>query len=55
MVWACFTGSVGRGSIYFLLQKTMMNGDRYLYVMKEKLLHRMEIHCATYLLQDGTL
>lgn len=53
MVWACFTGNVGRGSIYFLPQKTMMNGDRYLNVMKEKLLHRMEMHRATHFLQDG--
>ncbi len=53
MVWACFINDVGRGGLYFLPQKLMMNGDRYLDVLKNHLLPFMEIHKATHFLQDG--
>jgi hypothetical protein len=37
MVWGCFTGTGGRGSPYFLLPKTTMNGQQYMDMLKEKL------------------
>jgi hypothetical protein len=52
MVRAYLNGNVGRGNIYFLPQKTMMNRDGYLNMMTEKLLHRIDIHRATHFLQD---
>jgi transposase len=53
MVWACFTGNVGRGSIYFLPPKVTMTGDRYLSMLKDKLPPFMGIHNASHFLQDG--
>jgi transposase len=53
MAWACFTGDFGRGGLYFLPQKLMMNGDRYLDVLKNHLLPFMVIQKATHFLQDG--
>jgi hypothetical protein len=38
MVWGCFSGNEGRGSLYFLPPKTTMNGDRYMAMLKEKLI-----------------
>jgi hypothetical protein len=52
MVWVCFTGTGGRGSLYFLPPKTTMNGQRYMD-MKEKLVFWMRHHQATHFLQDG--
>lgn len=53
MVWGCFTGSGGRGSLYFLPPKTTMNGQRYMDMLKEKLVFWMRHHRATHFLQDG--
>lgn len=53
MVWACFSGKGGRGSLYFLPPKTTMNADRYLQVVESKLLPFMAIHDARHFLQDG--
>lgn len=53
MVWACFSGSVGRGGIYFLPKNCTMNGERYQTVLEDHLIPFMEIHGATHFLQDG--
>ena len=53
MVWACFSGDVGRGGLYFLPRNVMMNGDRYLEVLQNHLIPFMEIHGSTHFLQDG--
>jgi transposase len=53
MVWACFSGQGGRGSIFFLPPKTTMNSDRYMAMLNEKLFPFMQIHGATHFLQDG--
>jgi hypothetical protein len=55
MVWACFSGQGGRGSIFFLPLKTTMNSDRYMALLDEKLFPFMQIHGATHFLQDGAL
>jgi hypothetical protein len=52
MVWACFTGFKGRGSLYFLPNNTTMNGTRYIEVLQEKLLPVYHIHEAEYFMQD---
>jgi transposase len=53
MVWGCFCGNGGRGSLYFLPPKATMNGDRYMKVLEEKLFPWMERLGATKFLQDG--
>jgi hypothetical protein len=53
MVWACFSGSKGRGGLYFLPKNTMMNGERYLKVLKHHLLPFMKIPKSSWFLQDG--
>jgi transposase len=53
MVWACFTGDVGRGGLYFLPKNCTMNGKRYKDVLEHHLLPFMPIHGATHFLQDG--
>jgi transposase len=53
MVWACFTGDVGRGGLYFLPKNVTMNGERYKEVLENHLLPFMEIHRASHFLQDG--
>ena len=53
MVWGCFSGKEGRGSLYFLPPKTTMNSDRYMEVLKEKLFPWMQLHRVDKFLQDG--
>lgn len=53
MVWGCFSGKGGRGSLYFLPPKATMNGDRYMEVLREKLFPWMEMHRVDKFLQDG--
>lgn len=55
MVWGCFCGKGGRGSLYFFPPKATMNGERYMKVLQEKLFPWMERLGATKFLQDGTL
>jgi hypothetical protein len=40
MVLGCFSGNGGRGSLYFLPPppRTTINGDRYMAMLKEKLI-----------------
>jgi transposase len=53
MVWGCFSGLGGRGSLYFLPPKVTMNSDRYIAMLKDKLLFWMTYHRAKHFLQDG--
>jgi len=53
MVWACFSGVGGRGSLYFLPDKTTMNSERYTEVLREKLIPFMALHRCKTFLQDG--
>ncbi len=46
IVWACFSGSYGRGGIFFLPPNVTMNGERYQQVMEDHLLPFMEMHGA---------
>ena len=43
MVWGCFTGSVGRGGLFFLPKNVTMNGERYQDVLENHLLPTLEI------------
>ncbi len=47
MIWGCFSGKGGRGSLYFLPPKATMNGERYMGVLEEKLIPWMGFHGAT--------
>lgn len=53
MIWGCFSGRGGRGSLYFLPSNTTMNSDRYLDVLKEKLIPWMNRQGVDKFLQDG--
>ena len=53
MVWGCFSGLLGRGSLWFLPKGEMMNSTNYLKCLEEKLIPFMEIHGTTKFLQDG--
>jgi transposase len=53
MVWGCFSGQGGRGSLYFLPPKVTMNSDRYIAMLQDKLLVGMRHHKAKHFLQDG--
>jgi transposase len=53
MIWGCFSGSVGRGGLFFLPKNTTMNGERYQEVLESHLLPFMRIHRCTHFLQDG--
>lgn len=52
MVWGCFSGSGGRGGLYFLPKNTTMNGERYETVLKDHLIPFMGFHRSTHFLQD---
>jgi transposase len=53
MVWACFTGKMGRGGLYFLPKGTTMNGERYINMLDNHLLPFMVLHRATHFLYYG--
>jgi hypothetical protein len=53
MIWACFSGKGGWGSIYFLPPNTTMNADRYRTVLETKLFPWVaRLNCKSFL-QDG--
>jgi transposase len=52
MFWACFSYK-GRGGIYPLPPRTMMNAPMYQKILKEHLLPFMRRHQMTMFLQDG--
>jgi hypothetical protein len=53
MIWGCFSGNGGRGSLYFLPPKDTMNSERYMAMLEDKLFFWMKLHRATHFLQDG--
>lgn len=50
MVWGCFSG---RGGLWFLKPGLMMNSDRYIEVLEQKVIPWMERHRCKFFLQDG--
>jgi hypothetical protein len=52
-VWGCFSGTLGRGGLFFLPKNVTMNGQRCQNVLEDHLLRFMELHGCTYFLQDG--
>jgi len=52
MVWACFSGR-GRGALWFMPKNTTINGQVYLNILKDKLMHHMRILNCTTFQQDG--
>lgn len=53
MVWGCFSGSNGRGGLYFLPKNETMNGNRYQEVLKDHLLPFWTIHGCNVFMHDG--
>jgi hypothetical protein len=53
MAWACFSGSYGRGGIFFLPPNETMNGEKYQQVLEDHLLQFIEMHRCSHFLQDG--
>jgi hypothetical protein len=54
VIGGCFSGVVGRESLYFLLKNHMMNGDRYVTVLDDHLFNFYKLHgCATFM-HDAT-
>ena len=51
-MWASFSGAGGRGNLYFLPPKQMMNKNRYKTVLEEEVLPTMAAHNCTYFLHD---
>jgi hypothetical protein len=54
MIWGCFSGTWGKGGLYFLPKNQTMNRQRYLTVLENHLLPFMRIHSRKWFLQDGT-
>jgi hypothetical protein len=52
MIWGCFSGKGGKGSLYFLPPKATMNGEHYMRVLEEKLIPWMGFHSATKFLKE---
>jgi hypothetical protein len=52
MVWGCFSGRKGKGSLYFLPKGSTMNGDKYKWVIEKKLVPCMRHHGTKFFLQD---
>jgi hypothetical protein len=53
MIWGCFSGSSGRGGIYFLEKNVTMNADRYIEVLQNHLLNFLQIHQCTTFMHDS--
>jgi transposase len=53
MIWGCYSGNRGRGGLFFLPKKVMMNSERYIGVLKDKLLPSFEMHECQMFMQDG--
>lgn len=52
LVWGCFS-AVGRGSLYFVDQKKMVNADEYLNILDNKLKMSMQLHNTTIFQHDS--
>ena len=53
MMWACFSGKLGRGGIYALPKNVTMNGERYKDVLEDHLIPQMMASRIPFFLQDG--
>ena len=53
MVWGWFSGTKGRGGLYFLPKNVTMRGSNYLQVLKDHLVPLWGIHQPTHFLHDG--
>ena len=53
MVWGCFSGKGGRGSLYFLPSNEVMNTTNYVKVLRSKMLVSYGIHQSTHFLHDS--
>lgn len=52
MVWGCFSGT-GRGSLWFMPKNTTINGEKYLSILKDKLLLSMRLLNCSVFQHDG--
>lgn len=52
MVWGCFSGAKGRGTLFFLPKNKTMNAEQYILCLEEKLLNAYAIHEADFFMQD---
>ena len=53
MVWSAFSGTHGRGGLYFLPKNVTMWGSNYLQVLQNHLLPFWSIHQPTHFMHDG--
>ena len=53
MVWGAFSGTQGRGGLYFLPKNVTMRGSNYLQVLQNHLLPFWDIHQPTHFMHDG--
>ena len=53
MIWGCFSGRGGRGSLFFLPKNETMNADQYMGVLEDRLFPWMQMHRVSQFLQDG--
>ena len=51
MVWGCFSGKQGRGTLFFLPKNETMNSERNIRCSEQKRLDSFEI--STFFMQDG--
>ena len=53
MVWGCFSGVKGSGSLYFLPKNASMNSERYMKVLEDHMLPSYDDHDAHCFQHDG--
>ena len=53
MVWGCFSGSNGRGGLYFLPKNLTMNAIRYIEVLNDHLFDMFDIHRSSVFMHDS--
>jgi transposase len=52
LVWGCFSAA-GRGALYFVDQKKMVNADEYLKILDSKLILSMQLHSSEVFQHDS--
>lgn len=53
MIWGAFSGTMGRGGLYFLPKNETMNGIKYIDVLEAHLLPFYRIHGCAFFQQDS--
>ena len=53
MIWGCFSGRGGRGSLFFLPKNETMNADQYMGMLEDRLFPWMQMPHVSQFLQDG--